>query len=93
MTPLPNKEELHSHLVFNATIGTIYVKDLLKIGHQYKNRLLDLWVGVLVIRAFLKVITKKSANIFESNFIARLKIHYTQECLGQALLGLDGLVL
>lgn len=50
--------------------------------HQIKNRLLDLWVRVLVVATFLKVITKKAANMFETDFVAGLKIRQTTQCLG-----------
>jgi hypothetical protein len=48
---------------------------------------------VLIIRAFLKVIIKKSTNMFESDFVTSLRIYCIQEHLGQALLGPDRLVL
>ncbi len=84
MTPLPTKDELRSRPVFDAAAGTVHVKDLLKMGHWCKNRLSDHWVGVLVIGAFLKVITKKNGDMFESDFVAGLKIRRTRERLGQA---------
>lgn len=53
MISLHSRGKFDNRPIFNAYVRVIHAKNVVTMSHRTKNKLSDLWVGVLVVGAFL----------------------------------------